>query len=96
MGTSLTTSPSGADWELTASGDRGAGLWFLALYSTVGDLCPSPIVHGLLGGLAQSGSTIFRFKVKELARVKELGETQRAGRVGGVEKGGDGEGVVLR
>lgn len=96
MGTLRTASPPGTDCELTARGDSGAGLWFRARYSTVGDRWPSPIVQGLLGGLAQSGSRFLRLSVKELAREKELGETQRAGREGGVEKGGDGEGVVLR
>ena len=88
--------PSLAEHELTARGDRGAGLLFLVRYSTVGDLCPNPIAHGLLGGLAHSCSTNFRFKqkgswstifrlrVKELVLEKEFGETQR------VEKVGDG------
>ena len=59
--------PEVADWELTASGESGAGELLRALYSTVGERCPSPIVQGRFGGLAHS-STILRFSVKELGR----------------------------
>ena len=95
MGTSRAAmSPSVAEQELTARGDSGAGLWFLVRYSTVGDLCPSPIAQGLLGGLAHSYSTNFRFKekcswstsfrfsVKEFVFEKELDDSQRVGKVG--------------
>ena len=108
IGTLLTASPSGTEWELTARGERGAGLWFRARYSTVGDRCPSPMLQGRLGGLAQSAvSTIFRFSVNAFGRGGP-GETHRAGTPpggavnagvgtpqGGAENGGEGEGVEL-
>ena len=94
MGTLRTAFPSGTDWELTARGESGAGLWFRARYSTVGDLCPKPMLQGLLGGLAQSGSTILRLRVNAFGRGGP-GETHRTGTLPGV-KGGEGDGVVLR
>lgn len=65
IGTRVTTSPSGTDCDVTARGDRGAGEWLRARYSTVGLRWAR--VQGRFGGLFTqwSRSTILRFRVKD-------------------------------